>query len=159
LTRQCHGNVHAQGIVDISADSSFDSSPYHAAWNAADLVANSTFCSKNAPDQSLTYDFRDRHVTLSHYSIRSHFAGTLNDYHLRSWVVEGSSDGETWSELDRREDDASLKGGNLTQVFEVRSPGLECRLVRLRQIGPNHFLELDYRLVVSGFELFGLITE
>jgi hypothetical protein len=71
-------------------------------------------------------------------------------------VVEISIDNQVWEEVDRRENNSSLKGRNLTQLFDV-SRIKECRLVRIRQIGKNHASSSAYSdcLVISGFEVFG----
>jgi hypothetical protein len=157
LSRQCNGNVHTNGIVTITGNPYGESTEY-APLNAANLTENSHFYSKNEPNQMLTYDFGDRRINPTHYSIRSRHDGLDNNFYLRSWVIEGSIDGQTWRELDRREDDATLKSGNKVRVFEVRL-STDCRLVRLHQIGPNHYSNPDNRLVVSGFELFGSLHE
>jgi hypothetical protein len=73
-------------------------------------------------------------------------------------MIEISKDDSTWEEVDRRENDSSLKGQNLTQLFKVSRP-MECRMVRLRQIGKNHYSSLSDYLVISGFEIFGNLIE
>jgi hypothetical protein len=158
LSRQCGGNVHTKGVVTITGNPYSDGSRSHAALNAANLTENSYFYSKNEPNQMLTYDFGDRRIKPTHYSIRSRHDGNDDNVYLRSWVIEGSIDGQTWRQLDRREDDFTLKSGNKIQVFEVHL-STDCRLVRLHQTGPNHYSRPDNCLVVSGFELFGSLHE
>jgi hypothetical protein len=158
LTREYGGNVHDRGIVTVTSSDPSSSSSSCAAKNAADLTADSYFVSKNAPNQWLCYDFGDRRIRLTHYSIRSRHNGDTDSSYLKSWVIEISKDGSHWEEVDRRENDSSLKGRNVTQLFKV-SRFEECRLVRLRQIGKNHCSNSssgDY-LVISGFEIFGIL--
>jgi hypothetical protein len=157
-TREYDGNVHNRGIVKITSTEPYNDSSDDAAKDAADLTADSYFYSKDAPNQWLCYDFGDRRIILTHYSIRSRHSGGTDDYYPKSWVIEISNDGSNWEEVDRRENDSSLKGRNLTQLFKV-SRSLECRLVRLRQIGNNHYSSPNDYLVISGFEIFGNLTE
>jgi hypothetical protein len=159
LTRESRGNVHTQGIVKVTGHHCYGEGPAYAALNAADLTANSYFLSKHEPNQSLVYDFLDRRIRLSHYSIRSRHDGGSNDYYLRSWVIEISDGGETWAEVDRHEDDSRLKGEGLIHCFGINHETPECRLVRLRQIGQNHYSSPSHCLVMSGFELFGSLIQ
>jgi hypothetical protein len=156
LTREYGGNVHDRGIVTVTSSEPYSSDSSYAAKNAADLTADSYFYSKNAPNQWLCYDFGDRRIILTHYSIRSRYNGSADDLYPKSWVIEILNEGSNWEEVDRRENDSSLKGRNQTQLFKV-SRLVECRLVRLRQVGKNHYSSSDDRLVISGFEIFGLL--
>ena len=56
----------------------------------------------------------------------------------KSWVVEVSRDGKDWEEIDRRENDESLKGRRIVITFKVQKPkhGFY-RFVQLRQTGPS----------------------
>jgi hypothetical protein len=73
-------------------------------------------------------------------------------------VIETSVNGSAWTEVDRRENDSSLKGQNLTQLFKVSRID-ECRFVRIRQIGKNHYSTPNDYLVISSFEIFGELIE
>jgi hypothetical protein len=42
------------------------------------------------------------HVRPTHY--------TLSGWHLKSWVVEGSLDGQCWAEIDRPTNNQDFKG-------------------------------------------------
>jgi hypothetical protein len=159
LSRQCHGNVHTQGVVTITGRDCMSDNSSYAASNAADLTGPSYFYSKNEPNQSLTYDFGARRVKLSHYSIRSRHNGNENDHYLQSWVIEGSIDDVDWVEVDRHEQDLRLNFSNPVELFAVKCRSEEFRLVRLRQTGPNRHSSPSNYLVVSGFELFGSLTE
>jgi hypothetical protein len=57
----------------------------------------------------LCYDFKDRRIIPSHYSIRTNY-GPANWQHLQNWVVEVSDRGEKWSEIDGRENNSELNG-------------------------------------------------
>jgi hypothetical protein len=159
LSRRCQGNVHEKGIVTVTGHDCHSDNSSYAASNAADLMVSSYFYSKNEPNQSLTYDFGDRRVNLSHYSLRSQYNAGENGYYLQSWVIEGSVDGANWTEVDRHEEDRSLNYRNPVQCFSVQNGGTDFRFVRLQQTGPNQYYSPNHCLVISGFELFGGLTE
>jgi hypothetical protein len=73
-------------------------------------------------------------------------------------VIEVSDNGSNWDEVDRRENNSSLKGRNLTNLFQI-SRTAECRFIRLRQIGKTHDPNPEDCLIISGFEIFGQLIE
>jgi hypothetical protein len=76
---------------------------------------------------------------------------------LRSWVIEGAADaGAEWVEIDRRQDDTSLKDFKAVRIFEVAAPR-QIRMVRIRQTGPNHAGKSE--LILSVWEIFGALIE
>jgi hypothetical protein len=117
-------------------------------------VANSVFCSVNEPDQWIAYDFKDRSVKVTHYSIRSFYGEGEED--LKSWVIEGSNDGKRWMELDRRVNNWELNSPDVIRTFQV-TKSEECRIVRLRQIDQNH--AGSDCICICSFELFGSLIE
>jgi hypothetical protein len=93
-------------------------------------------------------------IKPSHYSIRSR--RDSNDHHMRSWTLEGSMDGQSWEELDRRENNTSLNSQGATATFSI-SRSSEIQMIRLRQLSQNS--SGNYHLVVNAIELFGIIAE
>jgi hypothetical protein len=100
LTAKCDGNVHDRGVVKITASSV--SRTYYP-QNAADLEDNPSFRSEDEPGQWICLDFKTLRIEPTHYTIRT---GCENQ--LKSWAVEGSDDGASWTEIDRREDNGHL---------------------------------------------------
>jgi hypothetical protein len=177
LTRLCGGNVHDQGVVEVTATAV--ASGYSVgslmAKNVADLESNTFFHSPNhGRDSWLCYNFKNRRVRATHYSLRTHFEWAAGATHLRNWVLEGSNPGATWVELDRRADDNSLNGPNAAATFPIAEQ-VDVQMLRIRQNGPNHdtrreLLIVDntwtaagwggqFSLVISAWELFGTIIE
>jgi hypothetical protein len=109
------------------------------------------FNSANEPGESLCYDFKDRRVTPTHYSIRTHFSNC----HLQSWVLEGSLDGMSWAVLDQQTNNATTSNHPIG-TFPV-SRSVECRFVRLRQTGKAANETDD--LVLLAVELFGSLQQ
>lgn len=107
--------------------------------------------SENMPNSFIQFDFAPQQVSLTHYSIKTYQCGKGYS-HLKSWVLEGTNPGASWSELDRREDNQDLNGKSKVATFSISNNGV-FQVVRLRQIGPNHYG--DNYLIVTNIEFFG----
>jgi hypothetical protein len=86
----------------------------------------------------------------------------LNDYIiwamvLKSWVLEGSVDGESWTQIDRRTDTEDFKDGWKMASFRILNCLTEFRFVRLTQTDKNHHGS-DY-LLSCGVEFCGTLFE
>ena len=85
LTRECGENVHDTGIVTVTASRVYDSD--YDSKNAVDLGTNSYYLSKNEKDAWICYDFKERRMISTIYSVRSYWYG-YGYSHLKSWVGE-----------------------------------------------------------------------
>jgi hypothetical protein len=178
LTRECGGNVHDRHVVDVTCGSfekethganphsgAFCNDPWNAAKNVADVESNSRFLSAHRKKEGdipstrnnwICYNFKERRIVPTHYTIR-----TKGDYgpggcHLKSWLVETSGHGENWREVAREEDNEQLNGADFTATFAVAGGG-ECRFIRLVNIGRNYWG--DDQLQISAWEIFGNLIE
>jgi hypothetical protein len=168
LTRKCGRNVHDHHIVVMTLGSFEketegldDDDPRWAARNAADLETDLFFCSVYRSDKKdiphtrnnwLCYDFKERRIVPTHYTIRTHAGyGGPGGHHLKL-LVETSVDGESWREVAREEDNKQLNGARFIGTFAVAN-GRECDFIRLVRIGRNH-AENDM-LLISGWQIFG----
>jgi hypothetical protein len=129
LAGQYRGNLHDNGIVTITAKSIADD-PASALRNVVDLDFDSWFQSKDEPDQWICWDFHGLRFCPIGYVIKTQ--------HLRSWILEGSLDGEHWRELDRRTGVWQFKGQVSEATFPIANP-MECRFIRLTQTDVNHY--------------------
>jgi hypothetical protein len=147
LTKKHGGNVQEKGIVTITSKSVSDD-PYYALKNLADLTSDLPLFSKDEPGQWVCWDFREMGVRPTHYRIRALF--------LKSWVVEGSLDGSSWTEIGRQTDNQDFNHifGN-TASF-VAKPA-EVRFIRLTQTGKNH--DDTNELFLVAVEFFGTLSE
>jgi hypothetical protein len=94
LTERCGGNVHEHSIVTV-----INSKMIGGTLEAiADLKGNSDYCSWSGDGPWVGYDFKERRITSTYYTLRSrthsHWAGKM-----QSWVIEGYQDGQNWEEL------------------------------------------------------------
>jgi hypothetical protein len=147
LTKKHGGNVQEKGIVTITSKSVYNDDPMYALKHVADLTSDSGFWSKDEPGQWVCWDFREMRVRPTHYTIRADC--------LKSWVVEGSLDGSSWTEIDWQTDNQHFMGTN-TASFAVSKPA-EFRFIRLTQTGQNH--GHDDRRILGAVEFFVALSE
>jgi hypothetical protein len=149
LTKKHGGSVQEKGIVAITSKS-VDADPKYALKNVADLTSDALFSSKNEPGQWACWDFREMRVRPTHYTVRAGF--------LKSWVVEGSLDGSSWTEIDRQTETLTFKYSRdwAPASFAV-SNASESRFIRLTQVGKDHYG--SYSLGLAAVEFFGTLFE
>ena len=150
LTERFAGNVDDKGIVEVTASSVYASN--YERKNAVDLGTDSQFSSKNEPNSWIRYDFKERRVAPTSYSVRTHSGSE----YPKSWVFEASNDGKNWTVLDCR-DNNDLKGAHVTRNFTISSTGENFQFIQFRQTGKNHGNN-DY-LHVTSLEIFGILSE
>jgi hypothetical protein len=157
LTGKCGGNVHDRGVVNVTVSSLKDGSSTNAARNAVDLESDSFFYSRDQEGQWICYDFGKMRVMPTHYSLKSNTHGDGSDWRcLCSWVIEGSADGNTWFELDRKSDNTELHAKSSVGTWQMMTSKLS-RFVRLRQTAANK--GGGHYMIVPAFELFGELFE
>ena len=155
LTRECGGNVHEKGIVNVTASSVFG--PYDQK-NAVDLDTDVFYESKNEKDTWICYDFKEQRVIPTSYTVRTNgvaFGGS----HLKSWVIEVSNDKHSWTEIDRRDNNNDLNGSHATRNFKISHVRRKrFRFFRLRQTGENHYHPgPNYYVTITALEIFGTL--
>lgn len=159
LTSVHGGNLHDRGVVTVTG------SQTHTIFSSCHLkyllnVQNDSefYCSVNLPDwPHFKLDFHDMRVCPTSYSLGTYVFGT-GDQHLKSWVIEGSVDDDSWVELDKRDNDTNLNGQFRKYHYEMQSPNKRSfRYIRLRMTGPSH--RNDHQLLCSSIELYGALIE
>ena len=153
LTQMAGGNVHEKDVVQVTASSVASTCP-SSLKNAVELDTDSDFCTENQPGSWICYDFKERRVSPTSYSIRSHRDLTRP----KSWKIEVSNDGSSWICVDHRENSCDLLGnGFVTHNFSISTtPGGTFRFLRLSLTGENH--NGSNRLDVTALEIFGTLS-
>jgi hypothetical protein len=146
LTRNYGGNVQDKGIVTIISKSSTFG---YAVGNVADLTSDAYFRSGDKPGQWVCWDFHEMRIRPTHYTIRSS--------ELKSWLIESSLDGETWTAIDRKIANKDFKADEWRTASFVVSKSTECRFIRLTQTGDNQ--SGYYYLSIGAFEVFGTLIQ
>jgi predicted nucleic acid-binding Zn-ribbon protein len=116
LTRQCGGNVHEKGVVEVLASSDSD---HESPRNIADLKGENEYWSENSPNSWIGYDFKNRLVQIRSYTLRSYWNGMVGGANPRSWVIESSNNKRRWIKIDERDDNNDLNGRNLDRKSVV----------------------------------------
>jgi hypothetical protein len=105
LTMKYGGNVCDKGAVEITTSSVFkEDGLEYVPRNAADLESILPFASENKPDQWICWNFKMLRIKPTHYMIRIAHAS-----HPKSWIVDGSDNGSSWTEIDGRENNSDPK--------------------------------------------------
>lgn len=159
LTTKYGGNVQDKGIVDVTSTqlNSYSQLPKYV----VDLDnIKSYFCSANIRDSWLCYDFKERKVRPTHYSIRSTHDYAKGYHHLKNWCIEGSNDNMEWKILDVRNEESSLDDRSASNTFKIQSALEEneyYRYLRIRETGVNTYGQ--FNLIFAGLEYFGSVRE
>jgi hypothetical protein len=112
-------------------------------------------CTNDSHGEWIKWDFGERRIFVTQYSIMS-FQRGAGIHHLKSWKLEGSSDGQNWKIVDEERDRPELNGPCNIGTFKAQTSFL-CRYCRLVSTGPNH--AGSHHIVIAGLELYGLLTE
>ena len=154
LTVHCNGNVHEKGIVNITAENCVDeTNNIYKPYVVANHHDENFYWSKNQPGNWIMFDFNTMTVALTNYTLKTYDAA-IGCHHFKSWVVEGSNNGEEWIELDRRENNYDLNKSFATKIFQC-STVKQCRWIKIRMTGPDH---AGYDSIkINAVEFFGTL--
>jgi hypothetical protein len=148
LTKKHGGNVHEKGIVAVTSKSVWNDDPQFAVTNLVDLASHSAFSSKDRSGQWVCWDFREMLIRPTQYTIRA--------ARLQSWVLEGSLNGRSWTQIDRQMNNRDFESGWTKASFAVSKPAA-FRFIRLTQADSNHSGADE--LLLFGVEFFGTLSE
>jgi hypothetical protein len=153
LSEFCGGNVHEKDVVVVSCSST----GRNQCWSVVNSDWNDYWYTQSSPNSWIQFDFKDRFVSLTHYTLKSDGYTT---HHLLQWTLQGSIDGNSWTDLDRR-NTQELNGNYVTKIFpcaefESSSTPHFYRYIRLTQTGKDSYGSDN--LMLAGFECFGSIV-
>lgn len=150
LVDKTGGNIHDNGTVEITANSIYGNiiKYYHPKY----LVENSGQYQANGSSIVLLFDFKEKQVQLTSYTIE-----TDGCRHLRNWIIECSNDSNNWYKIDEHSNDNSLNSNNKIVSFDINSTHSFSRYVRLRETGLNS--DNDYYTYFSKLEFYGKMKQ
>ncbi|KAK8840504.1 hypothetical protein M9Y10_030712 [Tritrichomonas musculus] len=149
LTEETGGNIHDNGNIEITSNSIY--SNYYPR-NIVDYQSNNLYYSNNQENSEICFDFKDKEIQITSYSLKScNWGQNMNN--LKSWVVEVSNDHQKWDEIDKRENNSILNGANLIGTFNTKENKSFYRFVRLRQTGKNW--NNCYHTGIASIEFYG----
>ena len=160
LTKESGGNVYDNETVKVTASNlgGCIGLRYAVEFNNFDKSKNEKFfhSSHKEPNSWLMYDFVNRKVNPTGYSIRTR--GRCDEYHPRNWVIEGSNDEHYWTILDNiPRNETGLTGIGVTCYFKIERKNKSYRFLRIRQLGTNS--NGSYGLLLSALEFFGSLQQ
>lgn len=150
LNEETGGNIHDNGTVSITTNSLNRNS--EEPKNLVDYQKDNYYYSKNESKATINFDFKDKKVQLTNYSIKS-YDNSTNGYHLKDWVVEVSNDAEHWKNVDERTNESRLNGTKITATFDTKQTDEFYRYVRLYQTGPSWYG--NYCMLFYNLEFYG----
>jgi hypothetical protein len=121
LTKECGGNIHEKGIIEVSASSIFNS--HFSTPTMVDSTTTNCFATNNIENSE-----------LSHENIQSAHEQIAIVIILVRGRLKGGDDGETWSEMDSRRDITELTGLGKEKCYTIRD-SREVRMIRIRETG------------------------
>ena len=158
LITKTGGNIHDNGTVEITSNASYSSN--NPPKNLVDYQNNENYhyfqsdASSNEPNKTILFDFKNRKVQLTNYSIESCRFDSTGYCNLRNWVVEVSNDKSQWEIVDRHENDSTLNNAKVKAVFNTNGNNNSFyRFVQIRQTGISWYG--DAHLYISRIEFFG----
>lgn len=140
LTQETGGNIHNNGTIEIKSNSIFNNSDYYHTTHIVDYEHDNFYHSENKEGVFIQFDFKDREIQLTNYSIQSHGKGP-NFGNLRNWKLEVSQDGEFWIPVDEHIEDETLNGSNIIATFNTKPTESFHRFIKLTQTGKSWFKE------------------
>jgi hypothetical protein len=149
LTHKNNGNPHTKGLLIVTASSTQANQP----WQVLDPGWNSHWVSDDEPEQWIRFDFKMGRMLVTHYTLKS-YNYVAGGNHLRSWVLQGSTNDIDWLELDRRQSMNDLNDRYRVKTYQCKNPGCY-RYLKLTQTGKSH-CDSDM-LALTGIEFFGTL--
>ncbi|KAH0795844.1 F5/8 type C domain containing protein [Histomonas meleagridis] len=151
LTQQCGGNIHTEGIVNITASTTMGQGPE----TIVDFGGPWYWSSRNEPNSWVRFDFKEKTIQVSGYTIKT-YPFQANKDHLKSWVLEGCNnpDNNSWETIHSEKNCNDLNGPGKWKTFKCNR-SKEYRYIRIKSTGPNH---IGYNtLVIANIEFFGIL--
>lgn len=132
LTTQTGGNIHDNKTIEITTNQYYtNNEPRYV----VDYNTDNGFFSKDEDGCFLCFDFKDKLIQISDYSIKS-YDQKINHCHPKNWVIEVSKNGEKWDEIDRHENDPTLNRCRIIATFNIKKKiDYFYRFIRIRQTG------------------------
>ena len=146
------GDIKNEVSITSSSNGGYDH------YNMLDLdKIDSFFQTQDKQNSWICFEFKNHQVIPTGYIIRTY--PSEDNYHLKSWVVEGSNDNNNWTKIDEHKNDSSLKGKSRVHLFNITNNrnNQSFKYLRIYQTGPNWLNnnDQDHHLLISSIEFYG----
>lgn len=140
-------NEQIQNEINITASSIWEGD--YNPINVTQFDNNKTFCSKAELDNWLCFDFKERKIIPTEYTIMS--AGSS---YPKSWVIECRNDNDPWEIVDEIKNCDLLNRSDAVHTFKINNQtSKKFQYFRIRQMGPT-WQNFKY-LYIRSFEIYG----
>jgi len=156
LSKKLGRNLADSSDVDVTASSIVNNNPV-GSYGPKNVLKNdsSYWQSQNLPNSWIQFDFQQRKVSITSYS--------MNDYfRVKSWKVEGSTDGSTFEIIDNKVDTTDFQNSNqqfndprAQKNFPVQPNNKYYRYIRITSTSKN-WNNSDY-FILFRVEFFGFV--
>ena len=144
-------NPHDAGIIEVSSND-WRFNPPHC---CLDPSWRSYFYTPDEPNSFIKFDLKTYRAKITSYAIQTNATGT-GGWHLKSWVLECSTNDVDYIILDEYRGNNALNGKNNFSSFNVeKCPWF--RYLKLTMTEQNHWG--DYSLLMSHIELHGELQD
>jgi hypothetical protein len=151
FARECGGNVHTEGIIAITASGN----SHNRCHQVADYTWTDYWSANTEGSQWIQFDFNRGRISVTDYTMKS---GVYSSSHLSRWSLDGSNDGKSWINLDRRNTE-DLHGHYVVKSYRCeshQSASSFFRFIRLTETGTS--ATNGSKLVLSNLEFFGAVS-
>ena len=149
-------NPHESGVVTVSFTSVYDGTV--AMFVANKVPADGDYCYTNSAANSwMSVSLNGKRVIPTGYVLSTDGCGVQGYNLLRSWHLEGSLDGSTWTTLREHTNEATLTQATPTGFWPVDGASSAFSNFRILHTGPN--TSGDYHLMASSLEIYGELLD
>lgn len=113
------------------------------------------YYSDHSKDNWIEIDFKNHSVTPTEYTIKSAHWPKGGD-HLKSWRLEGSTDGETWETIDEVKNSEILNNKNAIHTFKIKK-NISNKFKQIKLVLKGENWKNKYFLSIDSFELYGTL--
>lgn len=107
------------------------------------------FFTKDIPNSWICLEFRNHKIIPTGYTIMTCNSNPF----LRSWIIEGCNDNNSWEEIDSQNNRSDFNGYNCSCTYHINKKNLkEIKFIRIRQIQSSN--KYNY-LGICAFEIYG----
>jgi len=144
LSKKLGRNLADSSDVDVTASSNNGNGTKNVLKNDG-----SFWCSEGIPNSWIKFDFKERKVSITSYSMRDGPNG------VKSWKVEGSTDGSTFEIIDNKVDTTDFQVNCRDKNFPVQPNNKYYRYIRITSTSKNGWN--DDRFGLFRVEFFGFV--
>lgn len=157
LWKEADGNPVTKQVIDIEDTTNCSQSKVLYLVDPEKRDKENWYCpaTSNTENGSFIFDFKEKRVSLSGYSLKAHSHAWYQVGFIKSWKIEGSNDKETWTIIDEQKSDT------LQSYMAVGHWSCEksdpFRYIRIMMTGPN--TNKDFYMSLQAIEFFGSISK